>query len=405
MAERVIFHVDVNSAFLSWEAVERLKNPSEYPETTVDLRTIPSAVGGDRSKRRGIILAKSIPAKKYNVQTGEPITDALRKCPNLLIVPSRHDIYRRYSKAFVSVLERYSDVIEQCSIDECFVDMTGTKKLFGEPVEAAARLKDEIYNELGFTVNVGISSNKLLAKMASDFKKPNLVHTLFPDGIQKKMWDLPVRDLFLVGKASEKKLHTLGIRTIGELAKSDPDILKASLKKQGEVIWRFANGKDISIVEPEPSDSKSYGNATTIAFDVTEEDTARLVLMSLAETVSARLRRDDARIEVVTVNIRYSDLTRVSHQCETGHATDVTDEIFKVAVKLFEELWNGMPIRLLGISTSRVTKAGDGRQLSLFDDSDHEKLERLDRAMDSIRERFGADAVKRASFLDDPSGR
>ncbi len=405
MAERVIFHVDVNSAFLSWEAVERLKNPSEYPETTVDLRTIPSAVGGDRSKRRGIILAKSIPAKKYNVQTGEPITDALRKCPNLLIVPSRHDIYRRYSKAFVSVLERYSDVIEQCSIDECFVDMTGTKKLFGEPVEAAARLKDEIYNELGFTVNVGISSNKLLAKMASDFKKPNLVHTLFPDEIQKKMWDLPVRDLFLVGKASEKKLHTLGIRTIGELAKSDPDILKASLKKQGEVIWRFANGKDISIVEPEPSDSKSYGNATTIAFDVTDEDTARLVLMSLAETVSARLRRDDARIEVVTVNIRYSDLTRVSHQCETGHATDVTDEIFKVAVKLFEELWNGMPIRLLGISTSRVTKAGDGRQLSLFDDSDHEKLERLDRAMDSIRERFGADAVKRASFLDDPSGR
>ena len=405
MAERVIFHVDVNSAFLSWEAVERLKNPSEYPETTVDMRTIPSAVGGDRSKRRGIILAKSIPAKKYNVQTGEPITDALRKCPNLLIVPSRHDIYRRYSKAFVSVLERYSDVIEQCSIDECFVDMTGTKKLFGEPVEAAARLKDEIYNELGFTVNVGISSNKLLAKMASDFKKPNLVHTLFPDEIQKKMWDLPVRDLFLVGKASEKKLHTLGIRTIGELAKSDPDILKASLKKQGEVIWRFANGKDISIVEPEPSDSKSYGNATTIAFDVTDEDTARLVLMSLAETVSARLRRDDARIEVVTVNIRYSDLTRVSHQCETGHATDVTDEIFKVAVKLFEELWNGMPIRLLGISTSRVTKAGDGRQLSLFDDSDHEKLERLDRAMDSIRERFGADAVKRASFLDDPSGR
>ena len=405
MAERVIFHVDVNSAFLSWEAVERLKNPSEYPETTVDLRTIPSAVGGDRSKRRGIILAKSIPAKKYNVQTGEPITDALRKCPNLLIVPSRHDIYRRYSKAFVSVLERYSDVIEQCSIDECFVDMTGTKKLFGEPVEAAARLKDEIYNELGFTVNVGISSNKLLAKMASDFKKPNLVHTLFPDEIQKKMWDLPVRDLFLVGKASEKKLHTLGIRTIGELAKSDPDILKASLKKQGEVIWRFANGEDISIVEPEPSDSKSYGNATTIAFDVTDEDTARLVLMSLAETVSARLRRDNARIEVVTVNIRYSDLTRVSHQCETGHATDVTDEIFKVAVKLFEELWNGMPIRLLGISTSRVTKAGDGRQLSLFDDSDHEKLERLDRAMDSIRERFGADAVKRASFLDDPSGR
>lgn len=399
MPEKLIFHIDVNSAFLSWEAVERLKHPEDFPEIKVDLRTVPSAVGGDRSKRRGIILAKSIPAKKYKVQTGEPITDALKKCPNLLLVPARHDVYRRYSKAFIEVLERYSDNIEQCSIDECFVDMTGTEKLFGPPQEAAARIKDEIYRELGFTVNVGISTNRLLAKMASDFKKPNLVHTLFPDEIREKMWRLPVGDLFLVGKASQRTLHTLGIHTIGELACCDPQILRAAMKKQGETIWKFANGQDVSVVEAEPAESKSYGNATTIAFDVTDEATAKMVLMSLAETVGQRLRRDSARIEVVSVNIKYNDLSKASHQCELPCATNVTNELHATACRLFDELWDGRPIRLLGISTSRVKRAADGRQLSLLDGGDYERLERLDKAMDSIRERFGTDAVKRASFL------
>lgn len=399
MAEKLIFHIDVNSAFLSWEAVDRLKNPERFPEITVDLRTIPSAVGGDRSKRRGIILAKSVPAKKYGVKTGEPITDALKKCPNLVLVPSRHEIYKQYSKAFLSVLERYSDTIEQCSIDECFIDMTGTEKLFGKPVEAATRIKDEIYRELGFTVNVGISTNKLLAKMASDFKKPNLVHTLFPHEIKEKMWKLPVGELFLVGRSTEKTLHTLGIHTIGELANADVNMLRASLKKQGEVIWKFANGEGVSVVEAEPADTKSYGNATTIAFDVTDEATAGIVLMSLAETVGRRLRRDDVRAEVVAVNIKYSDLSKASHQCELLHATNVTDEIYKTAVRLFEELWDGRPVRLLGIQTSHVNRAGDGRQMTLFDNADYEKREKLDRAMDNIRERFGTDAVKRASFL------
>ncbi|MDE6913886.1 MAG: DNA polymerase IV [Lachnospiraceae bacterium] len=399
MAEKLIFHVDVNSAFLSWEAVERLKHPEQFPEITVDLRTIASAVGGDRSKRRGIILAKSVPAKKYGVKTGEPITDALKKCPQLVLVPARHEVYRRYSEAFLSILERYSDVIEQCSIDECFIDMTGTEKLFGAPVEAATRIKDEIYRELGFTVNVGISTNKLLAKMASDFRKPNLVHTLFPYEIKSKMWGLPVGELFLVGRSTQSTLHTLGIHTIGELANADVDMLRASLKKQGEVIWKFANGEGVSVVEAEPADVKSYGNATTIAFDVTDEATAGMVLMSLAETVGRRLRKDDARAEVVSVNIKYNDLSKASHQCELLHATNVTDEIYQAAARLFEELWDGRPVRLLGIQTSHVSRAGDGRQMTLFDDADYEKREKLDRAMDRIRERFGTDSVKRASFL------
>lgn len=399
MAEKLIFHVDVNSAFLSWEAVDRLKNPERFPEITVDLRTIPSAVGGDRSKRRGIILAKSVPAKKYGVKTGEPITDALKKCPNLVLVPSRHELYRQYSKAFISILERYSDTIEQCSIDECFMDMTGTEKLFGKPVEAAERIKDEVYRELGFTVNVGISNNKLLAKMASDFRKPNLVHTLFPYEIKDKMWKLPVGELFLVGRSTERTLHTLGIHTIGELAHADVNMLRASLKKQGEVIWKFANGEGVSVVEAEPADAKSYGNATTIAFDVTDEDTAAMVLMSLAETVGRRLRKDDVRAEVVAVHIKYSDLSKTSHQCELVHATNVTNEIYQTAARLFEELWDGRPVRLLGIQTSHVSRADAGRQMTLFDDADYEKHEKADRAMDSIRERFGTDAVKRASFL------
>lgn len=400
--EKLIFHVDVNSAFLSWEAVERLKHPEQFPELAVDLRTIPSAVGGDRSKRHGIILAKSIPAKKYKVQTGEPITDALKKCPNLVLVPARHEVYRRYSQAFLSVLERYSDAIEQCSIDECFMDMTGTGMLFGTPVEAATRIRDEIYRELGFTVNVGISTNKLLAKMASDFRKPNLVHTLFPSEIQEKMWPLPVGDLFLVGKSTERTLHTLGICTIGELARTDLSVLQGALKKQGEAIWRFANGEGVSVIEPEPADNKSYGNATTIAFDVTDEGTACMVLMSLAETVARRLRRDSAKAGAVAVNIRYSDLSRSSHQCELMHITDITDEIFETARRLFGELWDGRPIRLLGIQTSHISRADDGRQMTLFDDGRQEKLARLDRAVDSIREKYGSGAVKRASFLDQP---
>ncbi len=395
MAGNVIFHIDVNSAFLSWEAVYRIRHLGGK----LDLRTIPSAVGGDISKRHGIILAKSIPAGNYHIQTGESVTDALRKCPGLVLVPPNYGLYEKSSKAFMEILGRYSDRVEQYSIDEAFMDMSGTESLFGTPVIAAAALKDEICRELGFTVNVGISNNKLLAKMASDLKKPNRVHTLFPEEIRKKMWPLPVRDLFFVGRASEKKLHSLGIRTIGELAGADVGLLRAVLKKHGEVIWNFANGRDVSVVEPLPAENKGYGNSTTVSFDVTDAQTAKMVLLSLAETVGRRLRRDDVRIEMVSVSVRFYDLSCVSHQCVLKAATNITKEIHDAACLLFEELWDGTPIRHLGIQTGRVTGNGADRQLSLFDDTDYEKLEKLDRAVDSIRERFGADAVLRASFL------
>lgn len=395
MHRQIIFHIDVNSAFLSWEAAYQL----QHLAATLDLRTIPSAVGGDISKRRGIILAKSIPAKKYHVQTGEPIVDALRKCPELTLVPPNYELYEKNSKAFMEILRKYSDKVEQYSIDEAFMDMTGTQMLFGPPVIAATAIKDEIYHNLGFTVNVGISDKKLLAKMASDFQKPNRVHTLFTEDIPEKMWPLPVRDLFFVGGASEKKLHSIGIQTIGDLAATDVKTLRALLKKHGEVIWNFANGQDVSLVEPQAPDNKGYGNSTTIAFDVTDAPTAKMVLLSLSETIGRRLRRDQVRVETVSVSIRFHDLSSVSHQSILEAPTNITKEIHAVACRLFDELWDGTPIRHLGIYTGHVSKDGMNRQLSLFDQTDYEKLEKLDHAVDRIREKFGSDSIFRASFL------
>ena len=394
MKERIVFHVDVNSAFLSWESVERLKHGES------DLREIPAAIGGDIETRHGVILAKSVPAKKYKIQTGEPVVDALRKCPTLVLAKPHHDVYLEFSKAFMKILRQYSDMVEQCSVDEAFVDMTGTRRLFGEPVEAAHRIRNQIREELGFTVNVGISSNKILAKMASDFEKPDKVHTLFPEEVEKKMWPLPVRDLFFVGKAAERKLHSMGIQTIEELAKTEPVLLANVLKKHGEVIWKYANGLDESPVDPNPTDNKGYGNSTTISFDVTDARTAKNILLSLTDKVVARLRKDDVKVESVTVQIRFCDLTKASHQCSLEAATNITQEIYEKVCMLFDEMWDGTPIRLLGVSTGKVSHSGNtGRQMSLFDNTDYEKLEKLDKAMDSIRERFGSQAVQRASFM------
>lgn len=392
--ERVIFHIDVNSAFLSWEAVERLKHGE-----TVDIRTIPSAVGGDIATRHGVILAKSVPAKKYAVTTGEPVVDALRKCPQLFLVKPDHELYRRNSRAFIAILRQYSDVIEQFSIDEAFVDMTGTRRIFGEPLEAADRIRKQIRDELGFTVNIGISSNKLLAKMASDFEKPDKVHTLFPEEVPGKMWPLPVRDLFFVGKAAERRLHEMGIRTIRDLANADRAFLNANLKKQGDILWRYANGMDDSPVEPVRADNKGYGNSTTLSFDVTDAKTAKGILLELTEKVCARLRQDDMKVESVSVQFRFSDLTRASHQCALTSATNITQEIYAKVCRLFDEKWDGTPIRLLGVSTAKASREESGRQMNLFDTTDYEKLEKLDKAMDTIRQKYGTKAIQRASFI------
>lgn len=396
MSEKIIFHIDVNSAYLSWEAVYRLEQHIEP-----DLRTIPSAVGGDMATRHGVILAKSIPAKKYNIRTGESIVEAKRKCKELVVVSPNREIYQKYSKAFMDILREYTPDVEPFSVDEAFMDMTGTRLLFGEPVTVANQIKNRIKNELGFTVNIGISCNKLLAKMASDFKKPDYVHTLFPEEIQTKMWRLPVSDLFFVGGATAKKLHSMGIHTIGDLAGTDVELLKLHFKKQGEMIWNFANGIDFSVVQSEPAQNKGYGNSTTISFDVTDADTARMILLTLAETVAARLRRDKVKIELVSVSIKDCNFKSSSHQKVLNDPTNITAEIHHAACELFEELWDGTPIRLLGIQTGKIRENNVGRQLSFFDDMNYEKWEKLDKAVDGIREKFGNDVVKRAAFLSD----
>lgn len=393
--ENIIFHIDVNSAFLSWEAVYRLAHKGGKQ----DLREIASAVGGDMAMRRGIILAKSIPAKKYGIKTGETILEAQHKCPNLVMVPPDYSLYEKCSAAFMNILREYSDVVEQYSIDEAFVDMTAGIHLFGRPEEVAEQIKNHIRDRLGFTVNVGISGNKLLAKMASDFKKPDMVHTLYPEEIPKKMWPLPVSDLFFVGRATTKKLFDFGIKTIGELAAADPVWLKSILKKQGEVIWGFANGADVSPVLEQPLANKSYGNSTTTPYDVTDAETAGRVLLALAETVGNRLRTDKVQIAVVAVGIRYADLSYVSHQMALKTATNLTWEIYQAACGLFLELWNHEPIRHLGIHTSRVKDDDFFRQTTLFDEADYEKLEKMDKTVDALRKRYGTDSVMRAAFL------
>lgn len=412
--ENIIFHIDVNSAFLSWEAVYRLAHGA-FTETAgqptgchityrggMDLREVPSAVGGDVTKRHGIILAKSIPAKKYGIRTGETILEARRKCPNLLLVPPNYDLYRECSAAFLDILGEYSDTVEPYSIDEAFVDMTTTRHLFGTPVETATLIKDRIREELGFTVNIGISHSKLLAKMASDFRKPDCVHTLYREEIPGKMWPLPVSDLFFVGPATAKKLFSMGLSTIGDLAAADLAWLKAVLKKQGETLWGFANGIDLSPVLAAPAPNKGYGNSTTTPFDVTDTEMANLVLLALSETLGSRLRADEAKVSVVSVGIRYADLSYFSHQRTLASPTDLTLEIYHAARELFPELWDGRPIRHLGVHTGGARYGACGRQMSLFDEIDYEKLTVMDRTVDALRQRFGTDIVKRAAFLNRP---
>lgn len=420
--ERIIFHIDVNSAFLSWEACYRI----HHLGGTLDLRTIPSAVGGDQSKRHGIILTKSIPAKKYHIKTGEPIVDARRKCPELVIVPPNYTLYSHASRAMIEILQEYTDTIEKYSIDEAFLDMTsalsdrirafdairlpaGIDATWQSEVEHRAvllawQLKERIREELGFTVNVGISTNKLLAKMASDFRKPDQVHTLWPSEIEQKMWPLPVEELFYVGYATAPKLHRLGIHTIGALAQFDPDILYHRMKSHGLLVRQFACGIDDSPLIPQLMEAppKGYGNSCTTIHDVTDRQEAYWHLLSLAETVSQRIRADEVRVSCVDISIRDSELRFYGHQKQLRSPTDLTLEIYDAACRCFDELWTGYPIRHLGIHTSKVSHAV-GRQVDLFDRYDYGKLRQAEHAVDEIRTRYGNDAIKRARFVSAPS--
>jgi DNA polymerase-4 len=395
MADTIIFHVDVNSAFLSWEAAYRIHTLGE----TEDIREIPAVIGGNEKQRHGIVLAKSVPAKKYGIVTGEPLAQARRKCPDLKTYSPNFSLYVEKSRALIALLKRYAPIVEQFSIDEAFCDFTGTTALYGPPVEFAHQLKDQIRDELGFTVNIGVSSNKLLAKMASDFEKPDKVHTLFPDEIEEKMWPLPVSDLLYVGRSSIRTLHNLDIFTIGDLAKADVNILKQHLKKHGEDIWKSANGMDDALVIAEQPANKGYGNSITVGADITDHETALMVLLSLCETVGARLRAEHAYISVVSVSIVDTSFRHSSRQTTLASSTDITEKIYETACELFTGLWNGEPLRQLGVHTSRAS-SDSFIQYDMFDSEKSEKLSKLNSAIDQIRNRYGDEAIKRARFLD-----
>ena len=391
---RLIFHIDANSAYLSWEAAYRLQQGEQ-----LELRLVPSVVGGDEESRHGIVLTKSMPAKKFNIQTGETLYNARAKCPDIIIVPPRYWLYMKCSSTMHRIFQEYTPQIQRFSIDESFLDFSNMDHLYPNYIELAKTIKERIKKELGFTVNIGISNNKLLAKVASDFKKPDKIHTLFSDEIKSKMWPLPVEDLFMVGRATAPKLHNLNINTIGDLANYDLKILKYKLKSHGQIIWDYANGIDFSEVRKSNYiDIKGIGNSTTIAFDVEDKATAHKVLLSLCETVSMRLRNSRNCCTVVSISIRGSDMISYSHQKKLPVATDSTRRIYEVICYLFDNVWKGNPIRHLGVHITDFC-SNDFYQCSLLDTFNYEKDRRINDTVDNIRLKYGSTAIVRSCFL------
>lgn len=388
--ERIIFHIDVNSAFLSWEAAQRVS------QGMADIRLIPSAIGGDRDKRTGVILAKSMLAKKYGVKTGEPVSAALRKCPELYVAKPNFALYEKSSKAFIDICREYTPIIEKFSIDECFLDMTGMDNIFPDLMKTAVEIKNRIKNELGFTVNIGIGSNKLLAKMASDFEKPDKVHTLYSYEIKEKMWGLPIRELFSVGAATAEKLERKGVKKIGDLAMLDLLTVKTLVgDKLGEHIYNYANGIDNSPVAENRERAKGYSNSITLEYDVKNILDAQRILLLLVDSVATRMRSDGAKARCVGVTIRDIDFHDTSHQRKLSVATDITGEIFEICQSLLLEFWNKKkPLRLIGVSLTEVVFE-DEPQISFFESEKRDKARVIDKTVDNLRSKFGRNSIVR----------
>ncbi len=394
--DQILFHIDVNSAYLSWTSVENLKTGAGP-----DLRNIPAIIGGDRESRHGIVLAKSIPAKQYGIYTSEPVVSALKKCPDLVLFPPDHKMYAEYSARLMTYLRSLTPEIEQVSIDECYLNFTSLKDQYESPVAAATLIKDRIYEKFGFTVNVGISCNKLLAKMASDFLKPNRVHTLFPEEIPQKMWPLPVEELHMAGRSSVGTLRKLGIRTIGDLARTDVSLLTAHLKSHGRLLWEYANGIDERPLETAPQKAKGIGNSTTLSRDISSLTEAQPILRKLSETVGGRLRKAGQLAGSISVEIKYSNFISTSHQMPLQPPVNANGALYQAAVTLFTSLWNGEPIRLLGIRTTHLRDSKAPVQMNLFDIDwgKMEKQKKLDEALTKIRQKYGDGAVQKGGSV------
>lgn len=389
--DRIILHVDVNNAFLSWTAIEMLKKGYKY-----DIRNRYAVIAGDESLRRGIVLAKSNLCKKRGVKTAETIYSARRKCPYLEIYEPNYAVYKYFSDRMFEYLSRYSDVIERYSIDECFIDYTASRELFGDPIEVAYKIKNDIYGLFGFTVNVGVGNNKLLAKMASDFEKPNKVHTLFLEEVADKMFPLAVDDLFMVGNSSSKKLHEMGINTIGELANYDVDLLVSKFKSMGKVMYDYANGIDNSPVCAEREIAKSISSSTVLPYNYHDIDMINAVIRRLSCDVGKKLRYNKLYTDTIGIWIKYSYFDKISRQEKLDYNVSSDEDIYSTANRIFNDLWNHDDgIRSICVFISGLSKEKK-RQLSIFDnfsencdDSD----DKIQNVIDVIRKKYGDNVI------------
>ena len=398
MMERIILHVDVNNAFLSWTAVDMLHKGNK-----VDIRNRYAVIGGDEATRHGIVLAKSMPAKKCGVVTAETIFSARRKCPYLDVYPPQFKVYKKYSDRMYTYLCNYSNKIERYSIDECFIDYTDSYKKYGNPVKLAYKIKNDIRDNFGFTVNVGVGNNKLLAKMASDFSKPDKVHTLFSNEIKNKMWPLSVDDLFMIGKASSKKLHELGINTIGELANTDLNFLMRNFKSMGKMMWEYANGIDNSVVESERGNPKSISTSVVLPYDYTNIDEIKKVLKQLSIDTGRRLRNKKMYAPNVGIWIKYHDFTKISKQLTLDKLINSDGDIYDNACKLIDKIYNpdgDKKVRSLCVSVSNLTDVYKV-QLSLLDNNIKEDNinNELKKTLEDIKKKYGDNSITYADKI------
>jgi len=392
--ERQILHVDVNNAFLSWTAVEMLKNGSQ-----IDIRKIPSIIGGDESKRSGIVLAKSPKAKEFGIKTAETIYQARMKCPSVKIYKSDFKVYQKYSNMLYKLLQEYTDKIERFSIDECFLDMTNylMKRTL---IEVAQEIHVRVKNELGFTVNIGVANNKLLAKMASDFTKPDKIHTLYANEIRQKMWYLPVSELFMLGRRTVPKLQNMQIRTIGDLANTNKELLTKKFGKHGLQMWEYANGIDNSEVKYLQEKPKGIGNSITLPENISEIEKLEEILLSLSEQVTYRLRKYKMKAKVVNVQLRTKDFVDSSHQEKLEYPTASTKEIYKKAKKLLINMYKPYtPIRLVGLRVDGLEE-NEMQQTTLFEPKEDKKQEKLDKVIDEFKNKYGYNFITRAGRME-----
>ncbi len=390
---RIIMHIDVNNAFLSWTALDLLNKGYKY-----DIRNSYAVIGGDEKSRSGIVLAKSTPAKKMGVVSGETLYSARKKCPSLKTYPSNYLWYKEMSDAFLDILKKYTPDIEQFSIDECFLDYGKVQKLYGDPFEFAKKVQKEIYDTLGFTVNIGIANNKLCAKMASDFSKPNKIHTCYMEEVPMKMWPLPIGELFGVGKKSAEKLLELGISTIGDLAHAKKETLYPYFKNQSSYLIASANGMDSSEVQSTLEEPKGIGNETTLNHDISSKKELYPYLMALSENVTRRLRKQDSYASVVVVTLKDKYFKRMSHQKKLMNATNIQSEVYEVTKQILNEMWKDIPVRLVGVRLDHLSKTSL-HQVSLFEDlKEKEENKELEKTIDALKDKYGSKIIKKASL-------